>query len=122
MLENCVGIGSLNDRLHLLQQRAQHLALRGRVAWLPCTSLYIRLPARCCGWPHTNLDVLAALNALCDLPPTTRAQRVATHSHVKGLGLNEDGSAQEIAAGLVGQAQARELLFWVRACTTRTYS
>ena len=41
---------------------------------------------------------------------TTKTQRVATHSHVKGLGLNEDGSAAEVAAGLVGQEKARESL------------
>lgn len=43
-----------------------------------------------------------------EVKSTTRAQRVATHSHVKGLGLNEDGSAAEVAAGLVGQEKARE--------------
>ena len=45
-----------------------------------------------------------------EVKSTTRAQRVATHSHVKGLGLNEDGSAAEVAAGLVGQEKARESL------------
>jgi len=43
-----------------------------------------------------------------EVKSTTRAQRVASHSHVKGLGLNEDGSAAEVAAGLVGQEKARE--------------
>jgi len=45
-----------------------------------------------------------------EVKSTTRAQRVATHSHVKGLGLAEDGSALEVAAGLVGQEKARESL------------
>jgi len=45
-----------------------------------------------------------------EVKSTTRAQRVAAHSHVKGLGLNEDGSAAEVAAGLVGQEKARESL------------
>ena len=45
-----------------------------------------------------------------EVKSTTRGQRVATHSHVKGLGLNEDGSAAEVAAGLVGQEKARESL------------
>ena len=45
-----------------------------------------------------------------EVKSTTRTQRVATHSHVKGLGLNEDGSAAEVAAGLVGQEKARESL------------
>ncbi|CAE8716345.1 unnamed protein product [Polarella glacialis] len=39
---------------------------------------------------------------------TTKTQRIATHSHVKGLGLAEDGSALPIASGLVGQEKARE--------------
>jgi len=43
-----------------------------------------------------------------EVKSTTRAQRVATHSHVKGLGLNDDGSAAEVGAGLVGQEKARE--------------
>mmetsp|Transcript_26533 Transcript_26533/g.55739 ORF Transcript_26533/g.55739 Transcript_26533/m.55739 type:complete len:456 (-) Transcript_26533:365-1732(-) len=43
-----------------------------------------------------------------EVKSTTRAQRVAAHSHVKGLGLNDDGSAAEVGAGLVGQEKARE--------------
>lgn len=33
---------------------------------------------------------------------------MAVHTHIKGLGLDEDGKAQPIAAGLVGQEKARE--------------
>lgn len=33
---------------------------------------------------------------------------MATHSHIKGLGLEEDGTATANAAGLVGQERARE--------------
>ncbi|KAL7414635.1 TIP49 C-terminus-domain-containing protein [Mrakia frigida] len=39
---------------------------------------------------------------------TERSSRIATHSHIKGLGLNEDGSAVPNSAGFVGQVQARE--------------
>ncbi|CAM0136868.1 RuvB ATP-dependent DNA helicase pontin [Umbelopsis sp. WA50703] len=39
---------------------------------------------------------------------TTREQRIAAHTHIKGLGLREDGSAEPIAAGFVGQENARE--------------
>ncbi|KAK9829810.1 hypothetical protein WJX72_008026 [[Myrmecia] bisecta] len=39
---------------------------------------------------------------------TSKAQRVATHTHIKGLGLAEDGVALPMAAGFVGQEQARE--------------
>ncbi len=40
---------------------------------------------------------------------TTKTQRVATHTHVKGLGLNDEGYAFPIGAGLVGQEKAREV-------------
>lgn len=39
---------------------------------------------------------------------TTKAQRISTHTHIKGLGLKEDGFANEISQGMVGQAVARE--------------
>lgn len=44
-----------------------------------------------------------------EVKSTTRSQRVSAHSHVRGLGLKEDGSAIPTAAGLVGQCQAREV-------------
>merc|ERR1712154_314066 len=37
-----------------------------------------------------------------------RLERIAGHSHIKGLGLNPDGTAKEIGDGLVGQCRARE--------------
>ncbi|OQR85294.1 Holliday junction ATP-dependent DNA helicase ruvB [Achlya hypogyna] len=39
---------------------------------------------------------------------TIKTQRVASHTHVKGLGLDADGSALPIGSGLVGQEKARE--------------
>ncbi|KAJ3567990.1 hypothetical protein NP233_g6001 [Leucocoprinus birnbaumii] len=46
------------------------------------------------------------------LPPTTstaaRSSRIAPHSHIKGLGLNNEGHATSGAAGFVGQTEARE--------------
>ena len=46
------------------------------------------------------------------------SQRISCHSHVKGLGIDEDGNALEIGGGLVGQKAAREVnrLFIVRSC------
>lgn len=42
---------------------------------------------------------------------TTKAQRVAAHSHIKGLGLNDvDGTANHIESGFVGQERAREAM------------
>jgi len=35
-------------------------------------------------------------------------QRIASHTHIKGLGVKEDGSALPIGGGLVGQEKARE--------------
>ncbi|WAR25143.1 RUVB1-like protein [Mya arenaria] len=43
-----------------------------------------------------------------EVKSTTKTQRIATHSHIKGLGLDENGCAIQSAAGLVGQELARE--------------
>src|SRR5688572_241851 len=42
-------------------------------------------------------------------------KRIATHTHVKGLGLREDGTAAPIGAGLVGQSEAREVTRGIRS-------
>ena len=44
-----------------------------------------------------------------EVKSTTKTERVASHSHVKGLGLNEAGEADPIAAGFIGQEKAREV-------------
>jgi len=44
-----------------------------------------------------------------EVKSTTKTQRIAAHSHVKGLGLDEEGKAISTAAGLVGQEDAREV-------------
>ena len=43
-----------------------------------------------------------------EVKSTTKTQRVASHTHIKGLGLNDDFSAKEISHGLCGQEKARE--------------
>jgi len=43
-----------------------------------------------------------------EVKSTTKTQRIASHSHVKGLGLNTEGTAEPIASGLVGQENGRE--------------
>ncbi|KAK9808450.1 hypothetical protein WJX73_006866 [Symbiochloris irregularis] len=43
-----------------------------------------------------------------EVASTTKSQRVATHTHIKGLGLGDDGNAIENSAGFIGQIQARE--------------
>ena len=44
-----------------------------------------------------------------EVKSTTKTQRIAAHSHVKGLGVDEKGVALQVAAGLVGQELAREV-------------
>jgi RuvB-like protein 1 (pontin 52) len=36
-------------------------------------------------------------------------KRVAVHSHIKGLGLDDEGVAREDAGGFIGQTSAREV-------------
>ncbi len=43
-----------------------------------------------------------------EVKSTTKTLRIAAHSHVKGLGLDESGTALPVSAGLVGQDLARE--------------
>ncbi|CAG8570346.1 7855_t:CDS:2 [Paraglomus occultum] len=43
-----------------------------------------------------------------EVKSTAREQRIALHTHIKGLGLLDDGTAQSEADGFVGQETARE--------------
>lgn len=40
-----------------------------------------------------------------------RAVRIASHSHIRGLGLDDEGYAKEDRNGFVGQRAAREVSF-----------
>lgn len=44
-----------------------------------------------------------------EVKSTVKTQRISAHSHVKGLGLDENGIPLQNAAGLVGQEIAREV-------------
>ena len=44
-----------------------------------------------------------------EVKSTTKTQRIAAHSHIKGLGLDETGEALAMGSGLVGQETAREV-------------
>lgn len=44
-----------------------------------------------------------------EVKSSAKTQRVSGHSHIKGLGLDENGVAIQSAAGLVGQTCAREV-------------
>lgn len=50
-----------------------------------------------------------------EVKSTTKTQRVAVHTHIKGLGLDETGTPKDIADGLVGQEKAREVSGGARA-------
>jgi len=43
-----------------------------------------------------------------EVKSTTRSARVASHSHIKGLGLDETGSCIAVSHGMCGQEKARE--------------
>ncbi|KAF5181803.1 Ruvb-like helicase, partial [Thalictrum thalictroides] len=43
-----------------------------------------------------------------EVQSTTKKQRIATHTHIKGLGLDPYGIAIAMAAGFVGQNMSRE--------------
>ncbi len=43
-----------------------------------------------------------------EIPGSMGFKRIGFHTHIKGLGLDENGKAKKIAAGLVGQIEARE--------------
>ncbi|TVY46397.1 RuvB-like helicase [Lachnellula occidentalis] len=45
---------------------------------------------------------------ISEVKGNSRDNRTATHTHIKGLGLRPDGTAEKQAAGFVGQAAARE--------------
>jgi RuvB-like protein 1 (pontin 52) len=44
-----------------------------------------------------------------EVKSTAKTQRISAHSHIKGLGLDDGGTAIQMAAGLVGQESAREV-------------
>ena len=43
-----------------------------------------------------------------EVKSTTKTQRISSHTHIKGLGLDKDGKPMEIACGLVGQMDGRQ--------------
>jgi RuvB-like protein 1 (pontin 52) len=44
-----------------------------------------------------------------EVQSTTKTARIAAHTHIKGLGLDEQGRALPFGSGLVGQEKAREV-------------
>merc|ERR1711998_654868 len=57
-----------------------------------------------CANPRKRKDTMK----IEEVKSTTKAQRVASHTHIKGLGLDDNGNAQQCASGFGGQEKARE--------------
>lgn len=47
-------------------------------------------------------------NINVEVTSTEKKSRIYAHSHIQGLGLKQDGTANDNGGGLVGQQQARE--------------
>ena len=55
-----------------------------------------------------GLDSVERTMKIEEVQSTTKQQRIAVHTHIKGLGIDAEGKALPIASGLVGQEKARE--------------
>lgn len=56
-----------------------------------------------------KIFVFARKMKIEEVKSTAKTQRISAHTHIKGLGLDENGVAIQAAAGLVGQEEAREV-------------
>ena len=78
-----------------------------------------RFPAWCCdriffiffdcsnfGNNFVNFIIMEKVD---EIKSSNKKQRVSAHSHVKGLGLNEEGNAIIDSFGLIGQTEARKV-------------
>lgn len=77
------------------------------------TAIDITSSSRTRGSAMQQQTTTIAHNAVPPPPPTAvaRSSRISVHSHIKGLGLNQDGYATSDAAGFIGQTNAREVRF-----------
>ena len=46
---------------------------------------------------------------ISEVKGNARENRTASHTHIKGLGLRPDGTAEDTSGGFVGQKAAREV-------------
>lgn len=56
----------------------------------------------------TTATADASIGLKTSVESTVRIQRVAAHTHIKGLGLKPNGTAELVHMGMVGQTNARE--------------
>ncbi|CAN1255651.1 RuvB-like protein 1 [Linum perenne] len=59
-------------------------------------------------WRLTGADTKMERMKIEEVQSTAKKQRIATHTHIRGLGLEPSGKAIPLAAGFVGQIDARE--------------
>ena len=55
---------------------------------------------------------------ISEVKGNSRENRTAAHTHIRGLGLRSDGTAEDSSAGFVGQKAAREVRLLLSAQTT----
>lgn len=58
--------------------------------------------------PPSTQTVSLNVEGTCETSSNARHQRIAAHTHIKGLGLSADGTALPVHMGMVGQTAARE--------------
>lgn len=78
-----------------------------RIPPIPLRNHYLIPPASLASSPPSL--TLPFDSQIEEVRSTTKTQRIAVHTHVKGLGLDAKGDALEVSAGLVGQRKAREV-------------
>ena len=53
------------------------------------------------------LKATSTANKVQEVREVTRLERIGAHSHVRGLGLNDDLEPRQVSQGMVGQLAAR---------------
>lgn len=56
---------------------------------------------------------------ISEVKGNTRENRTAAHTHIRGLGLRPDGTAETSGNGFVGQTAAREVWHTFRSATPK---
>lgn len=107
-----IGEIQIAKKLRRIQAILHCISYKGnlRLFTLPfctCSSLqprgYLRSISSCLSCPH-----FAMVN-LSEVKGNSRENRTAAHTHIKGLGLRNDGTAETSGSGFVGQTAAREV-------------
>lgn len=56
-------------------------------------------------------DSNVILNA--EVKDLTRIERIGAHSHIRGLGLDDQLQARSVSQGMVGQLEARKVILFI---------